>query len=313
MAATAALHRPVGACQSPLPEEPDRWSPSPAPHADPCPVAAGLRSATATPPREHAHVGPTGTTPVWQDAVPSPPAAPRSLHIPRFTPGALPNEPSEPGLTAEEVIARQQQEMQQLRDVAEHLRFRVEEQDFELRGLRDRMRAWGAAHDMASVSDNALCVVLEQLADAEKSISSLRAQAGRRDDQILRLQRLHHDQQVVEYVTQLEDSLSEARQREQMLADENKRLRDAEEAGRVERPASAEDYARLQQKLEVMSAKLAEKKRHIKDLEQLLRLHLTLRNYPAESRTAALMSGADETGLADVEPSLRPSGEERMV
>eukprot|EP01062_Namystynia_karyoxenos_P073139 TRINITY_DN69987_c0_g1_i1.p1 TRINITY_DN69987_c0_g1~~TRINITY_DN69987_c0_g1_i1.p1 ORF type:complete len:303 (+),score=98.06 TRINITY_DN69987_c0_g1_i1:93-911(+) len=249
------------------PEGADRWSPSPGPYDPYAPVAAAAaRSATATPPRAPATAAPFA------------------------------------GLGADEIIARQQRELQQLRDCAEHLRFRVQEQDYELRGLRGRMRLWGEAHEASQSGENALCVVLEQLGEAERTAAALRAQNARREEQIQQLRHLHDGNEVVEYLTQLEQQLDASRSRESQLEAANNALREKAAARPSHGAASPSEMQRLRRRNELLEMKLREKKRNIKDLQQLLRLHLTLRAPPAESRTLALVSGSDACPAAAPSP-----------
>lgn len=176
------------------------------------------------------------------------------------------------------------------------MRFRSQEQQYELKGLRERMRSWSEAMERSDVRESgpesALCVVLQQLDDAERAAVAARAAAQLRDAQLSRLQQLHRGDPVAEHLAFLEEraTAAESRARELEAAAAAPHRHDARRAPAPAAAVCTETVA-LRRKVEQLRNKLAEKRRSARDLEQLLRLHMMLRTHPAEAGSAALMTG----------------------
>ena len=130
-------------------------------------------------------------------------------------------------------IARDEEvlkELQTVRQAAEHLKMRVHEQQYEIRTLRDRLRLFGEATERDG--QDAFAVVLQQLADGERTVAELRASVDARERTIESLrQSAHGGGDGGSNVAELEGRLEELKHRNAVLEAENAVMREERRTG----------------------------------------------------------------------------------
>ena len=186
------------------------------------------------------------------------------------------------------------------RSATEQLKIRVHKQQYEIRTLRDRIRLFGEANEREG--QDALVVVLTQLAEAEQTIANLRANVDQKESIISALRNSCEEGSDNSYIKELESELAQLQHQNDVLQSRNEVLRD-DEAKTVLGPEGQKQITQLQQSNEVLQNKNVAKAKSMKDLEKLLQLHLNLRGAATESKVLTHMSGKYPTSSISMVPA----------
>eukprot|EP00754_Rhynchopus_humris_P046141 Rhum_TRINITY_DN563_c0_g1::Rhum_TRINITY_DN563_c0_g1_i1::g.1777::m.1777 len=200
-------------------------------------------------------------------------------------------------------IARDEEvmkELQTVRQAAEHLKMRVHEQQYEIRTLRDRLRLFGEATERDG--QDAFAVVLQQLADGERTVAELRASVDARERTIEGLrQAAHGGGDAAGSVAELEGRLEELKHRNAVLEAENAVMREERRTGARGDTAQGR-IAELQHMNQILKTKSDQKQASLADMEKLIRLHLNIRGNANENQLLQYMSGDASPATAKVTP-----------
>ena len=147
-------------------------------------------------------------------------------------------------------------ELATARQAAEHLKIRVHEQQYEIRTLRDQLRLFGEATERDG--QDALVIVLQQLADSEKTVAELRAKVDGRERVIDGLRQSMHGNAQNDCIFDLERQIEALQHRNAVLEAENRQIHDSQHRGATG-PLAQERLKELQHVNRILKTKAENK------------------------------------------------------